>query len=94
MVGRADKVFCSDLCRVQAHRGRARGDRAALDELTSVLGDRLAEPTRVALVARAARTDWRAAATLLAMRWPERWGPPALRTSVDTLDDVEEFDPD
>jgi hypothetical protein len=79
---------------VQAHRerSRARGDRDALVELTEVLGDRLAEPTLVALIARAARSDWRAAAALLAMRWPERWGVPSLRTSVGDSDDLDNLD--
>ncbi len=44
MAGRADKVFCTDLCHVQAYRDRVRGDRDALVELSGVLGDALAEP--------------------------------------------------
>jgi hypothetical protein len=87
--GRADKRYCSDFCRLHAFRQRSRGDRTVLGELADVLGDALAEPVLLALVARAARADWRAAAWILEHRWPQQWGPPALRASVarDPLDD-------
>lgn len=53
------------------------------------------EESLVATIEANTRTDWRAAAWLLARRYPERWGRPALRVDdapaspgADKLDEV------
>jgi transposase len=51
-------------------RDRVVAARASRPEAT----DALSEARLVVLIARAAIHDWKAAAWLLAHRWPERWG--------------------
>jgi hypothetical protein len=84
---RPDRRYCSDSCRQLAYQ-RRRGpasrpssidrrrdrDRATLIELERVLASHLEEPHLVALIAKAARSQWRAAAWILERRYPERWG--------------------
>lgn len=59
-------------------------------EQQATLDAATAEPRLVALVAQAARTQWRAAAWLLERRHPERWserGRPLAPASPPDLDD-------
>jgi predicted nucleic acid-binding Zn ribbon protein len=77
VLARPDKTYCSGRCRTAAHRRRhGRNPRPAveLDTLAAQLEPAIAEATLVASIAFAARTDWRAAAHVLATRWPSRWG--------------------
>jgi predicted nucleic acid-binding Zn ribbon protein len=91
---RRDKRFCSSTCRARARRRRLRAAEplptppsAPEVELEIALERALAEPRLVALIANAARTNWRASAWLLERRHPERWAigarPEAIRTPAD-----------
>jgi hypothetical protein len=64
--------FCGVRCRVGAHRRRRAADRDQVDELATALGP-MGEAALVALVERAAVTQWRAASWLLERRHPARW---------------------
>jgi hypothetical protein len=79
VVGRADKLYCSDLCRLRAFRRRSR-ERVELslrspstEELLARISEPRLEAALVSGVARAAARDWRAAVWILERRWPQRW---------------------
>jgi hypothetical protein len=80
--GRVDKRFCSDRCRVTAHRARRTAPAVEPQALPPELEQALARATeetrllaRVAAHAHAGKpTSWRAAAWILERRYPERWG--------------------
>jgi hypothetical protein len=89
LTARPDRRFCSATCRQRAYDGRRRAAREAireehftavepspaqLAELERVLERATSEVVLVGIVAKAAPTNWRAAAWLLSRRWPERWG--------------------
>src|SRR6478752_1613796 len=81
--GRPDRRHHNDTCRQRALRRRRREREAAAadravdglrPEQTAALEAAIAEPRLVALVAREAPANWRAAAFLLERQYPERWG--------------------
>jgi hypothetical protein len=76
---RSDRRFCSTACRVAAYRRRQQPaappePQPLSPEMERVLAEATREERLLALVAHAARTNWRAAAWILDRRWPERWG--------------------
>jgi hypothetical protein len=85
---RPDRKFCGHACRQAGYHRRRRaavpksaaGEPAVepcpaqLAELERVLERATSEVVLVGIVAKAASTNWRAAAWLLSRRWPERWG--------------------
>lgn len=78
---RPDRRFCSPVCRLREHR-RRHGPVVTpveLDRLVGRVDAALAETALVNGIARAAAADWRAAAWVLARRYPERWGLPDER---------------
>ena len=80
-LGRADQRYCGTNCRTAACRQRRCDEREAERHewvnLTAHQADALeralAEERLIALVAGAARDNWRAAAWMLERRHPERW---------------------
>jgi hypothetical protein len=92
---RPDRRYCGAACRQRAYDDRRRAARepaghesvtvepspAQLAELERVLERATSEVVLVGIVAKAASTNWRAAAWLLSRRWPERWG--SVRRPVD-----------
>jgi hypothetical protein len=77
---RRNRRYCSGVCRVRALRRRRRENGAEVVELppAPVALDEATEAKLVAVVAAAARGDWRAASWLL-----ERGYPARLRRQVD-----------
>jgi hypothetical protein len=61
--GRADRCYCSPRCRTAAHRARERDVRRA--RLGVIAPAAPTEASLLATIARAAETDWRAAAWLV-----------------------------
>jgi hypothetical protein len=98
---RGDARYCCDAHKAAAYKARRRAaarspfadapfalapeQQAALDQATS-------EVRLVAIVASAARTQWRAAAWLLERRHPQRWAAPAS-SAREVVRDPDEFDP-
>src|SRR4051794_32440167 len=84
LTSRSDRTTCSDACRTRLSRIRrvVRLPAPRLDVLIAGLDPARAEALLVTLIAMAARDSWTAAAWILERRWPERWGPPALRTRI------------
>jgi len=83
---RRDRRYCGGACRARASAQRRREAQAAAGtavgagaglppELRAALDRALAEPLLVGYVARAAQSNWRAAAFILERRYPERWSP-------------------
>jgi hypothetical protein len=84
---RHDRRYCSPACRQSAYE-RRRGSRpvavppAEQSEIERILAQATREERLVALVAHAARTNWRAAAWLLERRFPGRWAKPRTREEL------------
>jgi hypothetical protein len=82
MAGRPDRRYHGHACQKRAYRRRQRERKAAeaeravgglSDSQREMLEAAISEPRLVALVAREASTNWRAAAFLLERGHPERW---------------------
>jgi hypothetical protein len=93
MAGRPDRRYHGHVCQKRAYRRRQRERKAAeaeravgglTDSQREMLEAAISEPRLLALVARAAQTQWRASAWLLERGHPERWAlrPRALEDAA------------
>lgn len=82
-VGSKEAGRCADAEAGRPHVAGACPELARYREFRDVVDRARAssEVTFVALVATAARTDWRAALAILRAKWPERWNP-VQRTEI------------
>src|SRR4051794_17498097 len=103
LLARPDQRYCKgSACRVRAHRARTREQHkspvgewlaqssAVSPELAKAVEEAIAEPRLVALVAKAASSNWRAAAWLLERRYREHWSP--QRVEKDALPPIADDD--
>jgi hypothetical protein len=83
-LARRNKRYCDARCRRRAFEERHAPAGPELAPVVPIGGDEqvqellarvLAEERLIALVAAAAKTNWRAAAFLLERHYPERWAP-------------------